>query len=142
MNNKEKNKLLARYEYIYLQKSQKDIAADLECSERTILTWKNEDGDWDDVRDKAEKLPRVQNDLVYETFVRMLDDVKDKVEWDALSKAAAFIDRLTKGKSNFTLKQSVCIEFLTFLFKKNLPEKAKEYLELMTDFLRESKTTA
>ncbi|WP_338764114.1 phage terminase small subunit-related protein [Bernardetia sp. ABR2-2B] len=136
MNRQERDKKIAENYYIYLHKSQKDIADELGYAERTILNWKNE-GKWDEKRQDAEDIPIVQSRIVITTYRKIETELqKEAPSWDDLSKAGAFLDRFNKGKSHIGTMTQVAYDFFRYLFETDQKRYVKVALNLIDNFLK------
>lgn len=136
MNRQERDKKIAENYYIYLRKSQKDIADDLGYAERTILNWKNE-LNWDKKRQDAEDIPVVQSRIVITTYRKIETELEsENPNWDNLSKAGAFLDRFNKGKSNIGTMTQVAYDFFRYLFETEQKRYVKVALQLIDNFLK------
>jgi len=108
--------------YLETDKSQKEIALIVGCSEKTFTGWKTT-GDWELL--KQAQTVTVKN-IVTNLYNKAYDlSLADKIDADKLVKIANTIDKLQNKKVTIAHIINVFKDFTTFAFGEN-PQLAKE----------------
>lgn len=118
----EDKKALAQQLFLETDKTQKEIAAIAQITEKTLTKWKN-GGDWELLR-QAQTVTSAN--LISNLYQKAYDlSLEDKIDADKLVKLANTIEKLSNKKVTVSNIINVFKEFTSWAFGEN-PELAKQ----------------